>query len=154
MLVRRHGVTGLRGFSAEAFAHQLAVPGMLLFRALHGETTVGAMLCLLREDTAYVHLSAQSPEGYKLRAAYALHWSVLTYLVGRVQWIDLGGGAGVSNEGSDGLSAFKRGWATGTRMAYFCGRTLDPDRYRAITENRRVGATGYFPVYREGEFGV
>ena len=43
----------------------------------------------------------------------------------------------------DGLSWFKSGWATATRIAYFCGRVLDRKRYEALA--CRGAKTGYFP---------
>ena len=43
---------------------------------------------------------------------------------------------------------FKRGWATGTRTAHFCGRVLDPERYAQLAG---AAATSYFPAYRAGE---
>jgi hypothetical protein len=51
------------------------------------------------------------------------------------------------------LSRFKRGWATGTRTAYFCGRIFDRANYREITRASGCMATDYFPAYRQGEFG-
>jgi hypothetical protein len=53
----------------------------------------------------------------------------------------------------DGLSFFKKGWSTGTRTAFFCGRILDPERYAQLATARGVAGTDYFPAYREGEFG-
>ena len=52
-----------------------------------------------------------------------------------------------------GLREFKRGWSTGTRPAYLCGRILQPQRYAELAEERGPGERSYFPAYRAGEFG-
>lgn len=101
---------------------------------------------------AYSHLTAFSELGYMLRASYALYWFAIERFSDKVRWIDLGGGAGVRSKDTDGLSTFKRGWSTGTRPAYFCGRIFDRKRYQEIVEAKGVSATDYFPAYRRGEF--
>ncbi|MCL4499872.1 MAG: hypothetical protein M1335_06500, partial [Chloroflexi bacterium] len=69
-----------------------------------------------------------------------------------VKWLDIGSGPGLHCDGADGLSRFKRGWSTTSRMAYFCGRILNRPRYLEIAGARPATGTGYFPAYREGEF--
>jgi len=59
---------------------------------------------------------------------------------------------GARAEEESGLSRFKRGWSTGVRTAYFCGRIFDEKRYQEIREQRSLPATSYFPAYRLGEF--
>ncbi len=66
--------------------------------------------------------------------------------------LDLGASPGVSRDTSDGLTRFKQGWATGTRMAYFCGRIFDRDKYAWIVGAKSARDTDYFPAYRKGEF--
>lgn len=152
-LARRHGIDGIRTFSRNAFAGQLRVPGMVAFKATardDGET-VGAHLWYVSGDVAYSHLAASSGRGYELMAAYALYAAAVEHFAGRVRWLEFGAGAG-AHGADDGLGRFKRGWATGTRTAYFCGRILDRARYEELA--RSVGpSTGYFPAYRAGEFG-
>ena len=60
---------------------------------------------------------------------------------------------GVESNCTDGLSQFKRGWSTGTRTAYFCGRIFDHKSYAEIVKAKGIAATTYFPAYRKGEFG-
>jgi hypothetical protein len=68
-----------------------------------------------------------------------------------VRWLNLGAGAGLQAGGDDGLTRFKRGWSTGTRQSWFCGRIFDQRRYdRAV---RGAGSGSYFPAYRHGELG-
>jgi hypothetical protein len=151
-LVRRHRLTGLHAFSPSSFAQQLAVPGVVMFRALRRGRSVGAQLWVLQGDVAYNHLQASTEEGYAHRAAHALAAAAIEELADDVRWLDLGGGAGASASGGDGLSRFKRGWATGTRPAYLCGRTLDRELAARLAADRAANATSYFPAYRAGEF--
>lgn len=151
-LIARHGLRGLRAFSRNAFSIQLAIPGLVMFRAVAGEETVGLDLWYVQGDVAYGHLVAYSPLGYKMRASYALKSYLIGYFSEKVRWLDLGGASGVDGGGRDGLGQFKQGWATGTRPTYFCGRVLDRERYDAILREKRTGRTEYFPAYRRGEF--
>lgn len=147
-LVQRRKLFGIRAFSRRSFQRQLEVPGIVAFRALHLGVTVAAHLWYEQADVAYSHLSAVSAEGYRRLASYALHQFAIEELSGGIRWLDLGGPAG--SEGPDsGLAFFKRGWATGTRTAWLCGRILDPDRYRELAGTLPSG--GYFPAYRDGE---
>jgi hypothetical protein len=151
-LTQRHRLRGVQAFSERAFARQLSVPGITMFRAVSRGTTVGADLWYEQGEVGYGHLAALSPEGYRLGASYALLWSAIEYFAGRVRWLHLGAGAGAGNAGDDGLTAFKRGWATGTRTAYFCGRVFDRQRYAEAANARGAPADDYFPAYRKDEF--
>jgi GNAT acetyltransferase-like protein len=154
-LIQRHGIRGLSAFSEASFKAQLAVPGISMFRAVHGDETVGMTLWFTDRGVAYYHLGAYSDVGYELEASFAIFWYVLDHFSNQnVQWLDLGAGAGISSDGdADGLTRFKRGWATGTRSAYFCGRIFDPLKYDEAMHARRIARTDYFPAYRQGEFG-
>jgi hypothetical protein len=156
VLVARHTIKGIRAFSGTAFGKQLVTPGIIMLRATYQNTTVGIHLWYIQGDVAYSHLAAFSPQGYDLMCSYALYWLAIEYFRGRVRWLDIGAGAGVRSQeaqGADGLTQFKRGWATGARMAYFCGRVLDPQRYAEIVAPKGLCTGGYFPAYRKGEFG-
>lgn len=151
-LIRRHKIEGMKAFSHAAFARQLQLPGSVMFRATYRGVGVGAQLWFVQGDVGYCHLSAASELGYELEAAYAMFWFAYQYFSGKLRWLHIGGGAGVDGEGSAGLVQFKRGWATGTRTAYFCGRILDTGKYSEIVGARNISSTSYFPAYREGEF--
>lgn len=152
-LVERRQLRGMRAFSRASFATQLAVPGVVMLRACHRGTTVGIDLWYEQGDVSYGHLAAYSAEGYRRLASYALLWSAIEYFSGRVGWIELGAGAGMGpSDSDDGLTTFKRGWATGTRPVYFCGRIFDRERYAAIVRHKHMPPTQYFPAYRQGEF--
>jgi GNAT acetyltransferase-like protein len=151
-LIERHGITGVSAFSRASFERQLAVPGIVAFRAVREGATVGMLLWYVDRNVAYYHLGAYSDAGYELRASFALFSAAIEHFSGQVRWLNLGAGAGATGDGSDGLTRFKRGWATGTRTAYFCGRILAPRRYASLAAMRPAPPTSYFPVYRYGEF--
>ena len=150
-LVARHRVRGRADFSDRSLAAQLLVPGMVALRARHDGDTVGACLWCEQGEVAYYHLAAYAPAGYELRASYALFANALELFAerGRV-WASLGAGAGVGGGSDDGLSRFKRGWSTGTRLPWFGGRILRPDIYDRLAGPSRGG---WFPAYRAGEIG-
>jgi hypothetical protein len=76
----------------------------------------------------------------------------MEYFAGQgLQWLGLGAGAGTRSDQS-GLTRFKRGWATGTRTAYFCGRIFNRTAYDEIVRPRNAPASDFFPAYRADEF--
>jgi len=151
-LIERHGITGIAAFSRQSFAKQLVVPGVLMFRAIHEESTVGILLWYVRDKIGYYHLGAYSSRGYDLRASFALfNYSIEYFAKHGLEWLDLGAGAGTKNTES-GLFRFKQGWSTGVRTAYLCGRIFDKKKYREIVSEKNVPPTDYFPAYRTGEF--
>ena len=151
-LIQRHGIRGLTAFSANSFKAQLAVPGISMFRAIHNNQTVGLTLWYTDGEVAYYHLGAYSELGYESEASFALFWRALEYFSSQgLKWLNLGAGAGLAGA-NDGLTRFKRGWATGTRTAYFCGRIFDQSKYDEAVRARNITATDYFPAYRKGEF--
>lgn len=154
-LIQRHSIRGLTAFSANSLRAQLAVPGISMFRAIRSNETVGVTLWYTDREVVYYHLGAYSELGYELEASFALFWRALEFFSSELlQWLDLGAGAGISvKDTADGLTRFKRGWATGTRTAYFCGRIFDQSKYDEAVRIRDVSSTNYFPAYRKGEFG-
>jgi hypothetical protein len=152
-LIKRHGISGIAVFSRESFAKQLRVPGIVAFRAVHRDDTVGMLLWYVQGNRAYYHLGAYSPRGYELQASFALFNYAIEYFARHgFEWLNLGAGAGREADAESGLSRFKRGWSNGVRMAYFCGRIFDQEKYQELTVARNVPATDYFPAYRVGEF--
>jgi hypothetical protein len=151
-LIERHGITGIRAFSPTAFALQFQVPGLLAFRASYEGATVAMALLYVQDNVAYFHLSACSPLGYEMDASSALYWHVIEHCRDRgLKWFNLG--AGLSTDANDGLTRYKRGWSTGTRKVYFCGRIFDRETYDRIVKTKGVRDMIYFPAYRAGEFG-
>ena len=154
-LIARHKLGGIKAFSLQSFRSQLALPELVMFRYLTGGVAVGAQLWFVQGEYAYNHLMAMDEAGYEMRAAYGLCYEALRQFrkgaAGPVRLVDLGGGAGWGEAG-EGLAQFKRGWATETRPAYFCGRILQPERYAELSEPRNKITGNYFPAYRYGEF--
>jgi len=152
-LIERHSITGISAFSRQAFARQFSVPGLVAFRAISEGETVGMLLWYLQDGVGYYHLGAYSPQGYELRASFALFWKAIHYFAeSGLGWLNLGSGAGLGGGDEDGLSRFKRGWATGTRPAWFCGRILNREKYDELVRAHGVTGDDYFPLYRRGEF--
>jgi len=153
-LIDRHNIKGIRAFSRRSFAKQLNIPGLVMFRALFQNKAIGAMLWYVQEEVAYAHLLALSPLGYELKASYGLYDISFDYFSedNKVHWLNLGAGAGIKDNGKDGLSRFKKGWSNGTRTAYFCGRIFNKKKYLEIVKSKGSGNTDYFPAYRMGEF--
>jgi hypothetical protein len=152
-LIKKHNVKGIRAFSRNSFARQLSIPGTVMLRAVHQDVPVGMQVWFVQGEVGYGHLSGYSELGYKVDVSYALIWTAIKHLPEHVRWLDLGGGAGVANDGKDGLSLFKQGWSNETRTTYFCGRIFDHERYADIVQTKGIAATEYFPAYRQGEFG-
>lgn len=152
-LAKKFNVNGVRAFSRSAFAKQLAIPGAVMFRALYQSTVVAAHLLYVQNSVCYGHLVGVNPVGQDLLASYALYWSEIEYFADKVAWLDWGAGAGIRTDNSDGLTQFKRGWSTGTRSTYFCGKILNREKYDEIINSSGAAATDYFPAYRKGEFG-
>ena len=154
-LCARHGIRGIPALSRAAFRRQLAVPGLLVFRASLGDDTLGMVLWYRQGDVAYYHLAAYSDEGYRQRASFPLFWLAFEQLAAAgVQWAALGAGpsSGASaGQGTDGLVRFKRGWSTGIRTTYLCGRIFRAETYRALARERGFEESRYFPAYRQGE---
>jgi hypothetical protein len=153
-LIMRHSIKGIAAFSKVCFVKQLAMPDLVMFRASNENKTMGILLWYIQGDVAYYHLGSHNHHGFQLHSSFALFYFALKYFADNgLRWLNLGAGAGIGGDGSDGLSRFKRGWSTGTRTVFFCGRIFDTERYAAIVKAKDIPATSYFPAYRKGEFG-
>lgn len=148
-LIERHHIKGIASFSREAFAKQLSIPGIVTFQALIEGEIVGMLLWYVQGGIGYYHLGAYSLDGYQMKASFPLFWTSLEYFADTgLQWLNLGAGAGIQGNEKDGLTRFKRGWATETRTAFFCGRVFDHQKYQEIVLARNIQATNFFPAYR------
>ena len=154
ILVEHRHLRGIKAFSKSSFAIQFEVPGLVVFQASRNGRTIGMHLWYVQSGVAYSHLSAVDEEGYALSAAYGLYWSAITefkqHRATEIRWIDLGAGAGMEETAQDGLSRFKRGWATAEKVKYFCGSIFDLQSYESLTATN-MSDSDYFPLYRAGE---
>jgi hypothetical protein len=148
-LLSRHRITGIKAFSRTAFERQMAVPGLVMFRATSGNAVLGIHLWYVQGDVAYGHLGATNAQGYELMASYALYWYAIEQLRPIVRWLDLGNAPGlVEPDKSNGLLRFKSGWATDVRQVYLCGKILNQRRYAELAEISRTSPATFFPAYR------
>jgi hypothetical protein len=153
LLTERHQVRGIRAFSRRAFGLQLDTPGMVCFRALRGEETVGMTLWYEQNSVAYYHLGAYTNEGYALRASFALfHVALEHFAASGFEFASLGAGAGIGTAAEDGLSRFKQGWSNVTRKTFLCGRICNRREYESLMAATASARADYFPAYRAGEF--
>lgn len=148
VLAERHAITGMRRFSRAAFERQLAVPGLVMFRAEAEGRTVGLDLWYLQGEVAQGHLVAFDETGYRLRASYATKWEMIRYFSDKVRYINLG--AGRNADASDGLSQFKQGFANQRKRSWICGSVVDRQAYERLSAGA-AGPVGYFPAYRAAD---
>lgn len=150
-LIARHNIGGMQLFSRSIFFRQLAVPGVVLLKAVHMNQTVGMNIWYINNDVAYYHLAAFSDLGYKLGTSYALMWSAWETFRSRVRWLCLGASPDASTI-TGGLAKFKQGWSTGKRSSYLCGRIINAPAYSKLVRLTGTEQQSYFPQYRYGEF--
>ena len=124
---------------------------MVVLRAAAGDEPVAAMLYFVQGDVVYAHILGCNDVGYRLGALYAVLWTAVEHFTGTARWIDIMGVPGKSEQGSDGIRQFKRGWTRETRMAWLCGRIINRERYDAIASATGTTDASYFPAYRNGE---
>lgn len=152
-LIEKFHIKGIARFSKNSFEKQLIVPGIIMFRAIYEDKTIGMLLWYIKDNVGYYHLGSFNKKGYEQNASFALFWTSIEYFKEMgINWLDLGSGAGLKYNGTDGLSRFKRGWSTETRKVYFCGHIFDQSTYSDIVEKLGISSTKYFPTYRLGEF--
>lgn len=152
-LIRRHEIRGLARLTEESLRLQFQINGLSVFRARRDGNTIGMILCMVEGEHGYFHLGAYNEAGYRSKASYALVWSIFQHFAGTdLKSLNIGAGAGAFGDADDGLTAFKRGWASGTRMTYLCGAIIDAKAYARLSVPEQAGAALYFPPYRGGEF--
>lgn len=150
-LVRKHRIEGVAAFSREAFAEQLATPGVVAMVAIHGGENVAAMLHTTHGNAAYAHILGCTGVGYEHGALYALIYAAIEHFSDSVGWLDIMGVPGRRDAGAAGIRQFKRGWTRETRTAWLCGVVLDRPRYERIVRATGTAGVAYFPAYRDGE---
>lgn len=146
-LVEKKGISGIQDFDRSYFQRLAEVPGFFLVGAFVDGKMESGHIWLRHERWGYAHLAASTPVGYRLRCAFPIYDFAIRGM--REQCvIDFGGGAGLSTDGQDGLSQFKRGFANGERSNLLCGKVLDSAAYAALAAARGTTNTSFFPAYR------
>ncbi|MCX6459005.1 MAG: GNAT family N-acetyltransferase [Actinobacteria bacterium] len=151
-LVQRRGIRGIPALTPTALATQLEIPGATIFTASRDGILLAAQVCYPQGDVVHCHLAAASNAGYQLGALPALVWLAVEHYRTTHRWLNLGGGAGTSENPSDGLSLYKASWATHRREAWLAGFILDRGGYQAAVLRSPTAREAYFPAYRAGEF--
>jgi hypothetical protein len=121
-LAERHNITRPARFSRQAFAQQLALPGVLLIQARNtDDELLGMQFWFHDQAKAWHHLSGYNPAGYRqVGVSYGLMNFALSALKSRgVQVANLGAGAGLQ---------------------------ADANLYGQLSDEHR---TSYFPTYRD-----
>ena len=151
VLQRRHRIAGIRAFSRDAIDRQLHVPGIVGFRATVDGALAGIHLWYVDGDVAFAHLGATNALGYTTMASYALYSFAIDALSARVRWLDLGAAPSLGEPARfQGLSEFKRGFATRRGRSSSAAKIFDRKRYNELAGPR--DPRGYFPSYRADDF--
>jgi len=144
-LAARHGLAGLHTFPAAHHEALARLPGVRAFAAFAEGRLISAHLFVHQDGYAVSHLAASSAEGYAAGAAYAVNDLALRTL-GDGAVVNLGGGAGVTDDPTDGLVRFKSGFANTTAQAWLAGKVLDAAAYERLSAG--FARDGFFPAYR------
>ena len=144
-LAARRGLAGLHAFPAAHHAVLARLPGLRTFGAFIDGRLVSAHLFVTHGGYAISHLAASAAEGYETGAAYAVNDLAITAL-DDCQVINFGGGAGLTDDPSDGLVRFKKGFSNRTAPSFLCGKVLDRPAYEMLSAG--FGQAGFFPAYR------
>ncbi|MEM8488061.1 MAG: GNAT family N-acetyltransferase [Bacteroidota bacterium] len=148
-LIKRHAIRGAAAFSREAFVMQLKTPGIVVYKAAMDEETVGMVLFYEMGGHVYYHLAAYTGAGYTNKASFGIFQQAFAdFSAAGLSVVNLGGGAGLEENADDGLTRFKRGWASTTAPAYLCGRILDHEAYQKLLAEMPAGQDNFFPAYR------
>lgn len=127
--------------------NQLKLPGVTLFKA-ESKNKVHGIACYIEVDSrVYGHIIGCSEQGYANYVTYGLYGAALSYYQKRMESIDFGGNAGLSNDSSCGLALFKSGWCNQKKMTYLCGKITNKELYSQLTAN--IKNSSYFPAYRD-----
>lgn len=152
-LIRIHNIRGIPAFSEKALSRQLEVPGAQIFRGIYGGETIAMLVWYIDNNIGYYHLGASSELGYRLKASFALFQQSIEYFYNiGLEWLNLGAGPGTDGKKASGLTRFKKGWSSGTRTTYFCGKIFDRLKYAEIIRKKNILNGNYFPAYRSDEF--
>gem|GEM_PF-1037709 len=149
--MRRLGATGLQKMSPEMIADQLAVPGtfLTLSHARDDGALTGAMISYVHGSHVNLHLTCFDATRNTARTSYVLIDAGAAHAESLgCRWINLGGAAGMVDDPSDGLYAFKRRWTPYQRETLLCGQVLNPEAYAALCAETDRQDAGFFPGYR------
>lgn len=147
--VRRHRITGVQRFSTDAILAQMQSPGTFVVRSVAGNKTSGLLICIRNHDHANYHLIAIDDVYYHRSTNAVLLMAAAEYCeeLGE-RYLNIGGGAGMSSDATDGLYQFKRRWTPHQRRTYICGQILDYATYEHLCSKSKCSHGEFFPGYR------
>jgi Acetyltransferase (GNAT) domain len=147
-LIRRHQITGITRFSQKIFRGMFETPGLHVYTATLDGETIGMVLFYEMAGVVYYHLGAYSDVGYQQNASFGIFLRAIEDFANAGKtYLNLGAGAGLTNDANDGLSRFKKGWVSETKTAWFCGKVFNKEIYRDLTKSLEK-INDYFPLYR------
>jgi len=149
--MRRLGATGIQKMSSEMIADQLAVPGtfLTLTHARDSGVLTGAHISYIHDDHVCSHLLCRNSTKAAAHSSYVLYDAAAAHAESQgCRWINLGGAAGMVDDPSDGLYAFKQRWTPHQRETLLCGQVLNPEAYAALCAETDRQEAGFFPAYR------
>lgn len=145
LFAARRRMSGAAMFSTRNLIDQLAVPGLVMYRAIAEGHTIGFLLYMVHGAYAYGHLTGYTGQARRSGVAYAFYWAIFRDLqtLG-VEQVDLGGGL----EEDDRLARWKAGWTPNTRPSFVCGAILRPEVYERLVCGLGTASPSFFPAYR------
>jgi len=147
-LIQRHALQGIHNFPRCHHETLATLPGVTAVGAFLDDVLLAAHLWVEADGFVHSHLAASSEQGYALGAAYAINDASIK-LFSSAHIVNLGGGAGHGDDPSDGLARFKKGFVNATARSYICGKILDVEAYRRLSDLKTPTAeSGFFPAYR------
>lgn len=149
-LVDKHNISGMGKISLAMLEQQLKTPGTLLAIAEYEGEMVSAIIMFQKTNISYWYLMATHPRAYQLKSNYALFYETINQLrQSGIEWINLGGNAGLANKIDDGLARFKNQWANDECYSLLCGKVLNEKIYTNLSHsNNNKKGKDYFPAYR------
>lgn len=146
-LTDRHNLSGMHVFPRRGYEMLARLPGVHTIGGFIDEEMVACHIWVMHAGRVHSHLTASNALGYANRAAYAVSDASVKYFAD-ADIINFGGGAGLGNDASDGLTQFKRGFSNDQAQSYICGAILDRAAYRELSGHDDVAENEYFPAYR------
>ncbi len=143
-LVSRHDISGVAAFVDPYFPTLARMPEIIVLAAFVDNEVAGMTLWFQHAGVAVSHLTAANALGYANGANFALNDAAIEHFADAAV-IDLGGGAGHTDDPIDGLARFKSGFANARKVAMLCGAVLDQPAYDRLAADKN---TTFFPAYR------
>ena len=150
-LIKRHQIEGVAAFSSTSFAAQFETPGLVVYSAFLNDQRVGMVVFYVMNNHVYYHLGAYREAGYDKKASFGIFRKAIDdFSQEDYTYLNMGGGAGMTEDAEDGLTRFKRGWSSEVMPAYLCGVVLNELKYEKLVTLRgnAASANPFFPAYR------